>query len=335
MKPCILLIILCIYNSIYILGQFAPPAGQPGSTAISHDSTLITGWATQCTIQRGYMDISNPSLGYTTVGDESSAIGPAGDGQVVSLGDGGIAIYTFETPLQNVPGWDFAVFENSFSNTYLELAFVEVSSDGINYVRFPATSLTQQSSQIGPFGEIDATHINNLAGKYRGLFGTPFDLEELQPNETIDIQSITHIKIIDVVGCIQSEYATYDHEGRIINDPWNTAFASGGFDLDALGIIQPIAASIEAHNPLSAFTIFPNPIQHHSYIQCNLSQSGFTAFSIYDLTGRYIQTCFEGNLSKGIHHIPLSSTHLSNGWYILMMKTSDQHFTQKICVTNE
>ena len=70
-------------------------------------------------------------------GEPEDATGMAGDGRVVSLGDGGVAILTFDTPLSDGPGPDFAVFENAFLETFLELAFVEVSSDDVNYFRFP------------------------------------------------------------------------------------------------------------------------------------------------------------------------------------------------------
>jgi hypothetical protein len=62
---------------------------------------------------------------------------------------------------------------------YLELAFVEVSSDGINYFRFPATSLTPTDNQVSNTAYMNAANINNLAGKYIGGYGTPFDLDEL------------------------------------------------------------------------------------------------------------------------------------------------------------
>ena len=80
---------------------------------------------------------------------------------VVSLGDGGYGILTFDEPIDNGLGWDFAVFENSFSDDFLELAFVEVSSDGINFFRFPATSLTQDIVQVGGFGNIDANELDH------------------------------------------------------------------------------------------------------------------------------------------------------------------------------
>ena len=51
-----------------------------------------------------------------------------------------------------------------------------------------------------------AIDINNLAGKYRALYGTPFDLEELSDYQAINIDSITHIRVIDVVGSIKEKY---------------------------------------------------------------------------------------------------------------------------------
>jgi hypothetical protein len=115
----------------------------------------------------------------------------------------GSAILTFQNPISNGTGFDFAIFENSFNDVFLELAFVEVSSDGVNYIRFPATSNTQTTTQIGPFDNTgDATKLNNLSGKYRAQYGTPFDLQELTGNPLLNINAITHIKIIDVVGSI-------------------------------------------------------------------------------------------------------------------------------------
>jgi hypothetical protein len=50
------------------------------------------------------------------------------------------------------PGYDFAIFENGFpfgsGSFYLELAFVEVSSDGKHFVRFNAISNTDTTQQI-------------------------------------------------------------------------------------------------------------------------------------------------------------------------------------------
>jgi len=240
-------------------GQFPPPAGQIGSTAIYKDSAVFVAWASGCNVVRGWQNIADTSLGKADVGDSSLALGPAGSNGVVSLGDAGTAIITFDRPVANGPSWDFAVFENSFSDTFLELAFVEVSSDGLNYIRFPSTSLTDTNVQVGTYGELDATKLNNLAGKYRLFYGTPFDLQELESVSSLDINHITHIKIIDVVGSIEPAYASYDAFHHKINDPWPTPFGASGFDLDAVGVIHQAPAGISESQDESMALVYPNP----------------------------------------------------------------------------
>ncbi len=247
-----------IFLSLSAAAQFDPPAGQTGSYAVYKDSSAIQAWALDCQVTRGYEEVDSIVLGLASVGLTSMATGPS-DAGVVSLGDGGSAILTFSSAIENGAGYDFAVFENGFSDNYLELAFVEVSSDGVNYFRFPATSNTQTAIQIGGFGYLDATKLNNLAGKYRAQYGTPFDLEELKNEAGLDVNSITHVKVIDVVGSIKNIYAGRDKNNNIINDPWPTPFASSGFDLEAVAVLHSKPAVVEEKNVLS-FSIYPNPV---------------------------------------------------------------------------
>lgn len=226
-------------------GPFPPAAGQPGSTAIHKDAAAFKTWASGAQIVRGFVNISDTSVyvngsNRASFGLFSNAIGQAqgSSTEIVSLGDGGAATLTFDRPIVNGPGFDFAVFENSFSDNFLELAFVEVSSDGQRFVRFPAVSLTQTQSQIGAFDPIEPTNLHNLAGKYRQGFGTPFDLSDLADSTGIDLNNIRFVRIVDAVGSINPAFATYDAQGNKVNDPFPTPFASGGFDLDAVGIIN-------------------------------------------------------------------------------------------------
>ena len=224
-------------------GPYAPAAGLSGSTAIASGDPRFVAWAT------GYSDFSpgltdNSDAGSPLVswGVPADAFGPADAGvdslPVVSLGDRGSITLTFAKPIANRAGPDFAVFENSITDTFLELAHVLVSSDGLHFVRFPSVSLTQTSTQISSFGSLDPTNLNNLAGKYRRGFGVPFDLSELPFDSNLDVQSITHVRILDVGGSINPSFGSQDSLGNIINDPFTTAFETGGFDLDAIGVIN-------------------------------------------------------------------------------------------------
>jgi hypothetical protein len=269
--------------------QFPGPAGSAGSTAIHKDSSIIAAWAANCVLKRGWMNIADTTLGRAQVGDETFVPGPASNG-VVSLGDGGMATVTFHYPISNGPGFDFAVFENAFDDRFLELAFVEVSSDGERFVRFPAVSLTPSTEQVDPLSYwANANLINNLAGKYRANFGTPFDLEELKDSVGIDINRVTHVRIIDVVGSIDSLYATYDHLGNIINDPWPTPFASGGFDLDAVAVMNhlgPPASLAEVHS--FQIQVSPNPVRDRLVVNTTTLISQIT---ISDIFGNVLNSC--------------------------------------------
>lgn len=231
---------LAFFITPCLAGPFPPSAGNPGSDAIPASDPRITLWATDASVERGPANILFPDGALAGFGTESDATGPSDATSedpytAVSLGDGGSATVTFDPPFQNIPGPDFAVFENAFGNAFLELAFVEVSSDGETFFRFPATSLTRTDLQVGSFGGVDPTDVHNLAGKHPAGFGTPFDLSDLPTHPTVDLQRITHVRIIDVIGAINPDLASRDTSGNIINDPYPTAFFTGGFDLDAVG----------------------------------------------------------------------------------------------------
>lgn len=243
---------LNLFSAVAHAGPFAPAAGQPGSTAIAKADAQIIGWATTVEqFARGPQDISNPSSPPASAGAATDAIG--NNSGVVSLGDAGSITLGFALPITNGPGFDFAVFENGFASgslAFLELAFVEVSSNGSDFFRFSATSLTPTATQTGSFGLTDPTNLNNLAGKYTSGFGTPFDLAELAAaSPLLDINNIQFVRLIDVIGSINPLYAAHDAQGNIINDPWPTAFASSGFDLDAIGVMHQVP------EPSSAFLI--------------------------------------------------------------------------------
>lgn len=148
---------------IYAQRDFPPAVGEVGTTAIHKDSSVFKDWATSCRVKRGLQDIADPNSDTTTVGKASFALGKADGNQVVSLGDAGEAILTFNGSIYDGPGPDFAVFENAFNATFLELAFVEVSSDGVNYFRFPSESLTDTNKEVGSFGSVYAYFVHNLA----------------------------------------------------------------------------------------------------------------------------------------------------------------------------
>jgi hypothetical protein len=200
----------------------------------------------------------------------------------------------FSTAITNGAGADFAVFENGFTSNhttpdgsvagevFAELAYVEVSTDGVNFARLPSVSLTDAA--VGQYGTIDPTNVFNLAGKsgnaYGESWGTAFDLSTLVDPTAIlnamaaaeitlsgeqlaslqlaidanlavvelgllNLDQINYVRLIDIPG-----NGTFtDSLGNPIYDAWYT-FGSGGFDLEAIGAInvvpEPSSAALVA-----------------------------------------------------------------------------------------
>ncbi len=209
-------------------GPYPGSASQPGTTAIHMDDPAIIAWAD------GYMDYHVGSNCDSTWQTPLLALGKAAGTafDVVSLGRGGQITLFFYNGIGDRQGFDFLIFENSVNDTFLELAFVEVSSDGEHFFRFENNSLT--TNPVPSYGAVDPTNITGLAGKYRQGYGTPFDLNELKGiSPLLDVTRVKYVRIVDIIGD-----GTYrDTSGDIIYDPYPT-IGSAGFDLDAIGVFN-------------------------------------------------------------------------------------------------
>jgi hypothetical protein len=296
---------------------------------IHKDSAVFTGWATSCNVKRGYINIMDTlakdnNSNRASYGKPENAIGKP-DNQVISLGDAGSATLTFGKPFKNQAGYDFAVFENSFDGKFLELAFVEVSSDGIQYARFPAVSSTQIFTQLDNSAIIEPLELHNMAGKYPVFYGTPFDLEELKDSPGIDINKISYIRIIDAVGSLKSGFCTFDSKLNKVNDPYPTPFQTGGFDLDAVGILSPLMTEVESDIVGLQVSVFPNPCKDKLIIETN---APFEKYEIFSISGSKLS---ESNFQKLRQEISL--TNFKDQFFILKIYSKDGCMVKKIIRT--
>ncbi len=153
--------------------------------------------------------------------------------QTLSLGAGGEVIIELKQSISNQMGPDLAIFENSFNGSFIEYAWIEVSSDGESFVRFPNYYFAQQA--LGSFDERADIQDIGLAGHSMAGQGVGFDLTQLTHYPEVrlgqvDLNQIRFVKVVDIVG---------DGEARDtlmspIYDPYPTQ-GSAGFDLDAIG----------------------------------------------------------------------------------------------------
>jgi hypothetical protein len=218
-----------------------PDTGQVNNEYDRSDPAL-TAWANDVhSYHQGYQDYQAPELGFADYGLETDVLGSAGT--PFSLGDGGWIVLDFAAPIINGDGDDFVVFENGmdFNGVFMEIGFVGVSSDGVNFSRMP--SFCRRATQPGPWDSSDPADFYNLAGNFLG--GTGFDLNDLLLADdalvqagTVDLQNIQYLRIVDVVGDITGPGGSADFLGRPVADPYPTPGLSSGMDLTGAAVIN-------------------------------------------------------------------------------------------------
>ena len=276
---------------------------------------IFRGWATEVVSYE-------PAAGVDSQwADPGKALGPAtGDRlDIVSLGDlsaeqigdglppGEITLY-FDEPIRQGRGYDFVVFENGFTSDlsletgsvagemFAEFGYVEVSSNGVDFVRFPAVSLTAEPT--GPYGTVEISNIYNLAGKHPNGTGTPFDLRQIVNDPMVvaglvDVNDIRYVRIVDIPGSgdfyddamlnvAPGTWPEWDFYGNDhpIYDAWPT-HGSGGLDLEAIGVLneQNYSADIDLNGVVdeSDFELMVSALYSHFgrpgwIVRCDLAE---------------------------------------------------------------
>lgn len=182
------------------------------------------------------------------LGDTSGSL------DVLSLGKNGDITLGFDVTITNGIGEDFIVFENPFYITsqpdkvFAELMYIEVSTNGINFSRFPSISATLEPGLIYPndvtnlagvwpvYANVDKNEINPFNPNEAG--GDAFDLADLTNDPLVqsgdvNLQDINYIRLIDIVG----DGSCFDSQGNPIYDPTDM---DNGADVDAISIINYI-----------------------------------------------------------------------------------------------
>ncbi|QDV82059.1 PEP-CTERM sorting domain-containing protein [Planctomycetes bacterium TBK1r] len=216
---------------------------------IAADDERFVGWADVIDSTRtmfgprGSTSI-NQTGGFNSLGDLDAT-------EIAAGVSPGYLTVQFATGISNGAGHDFAVFENGFlfgknaagtPGLFAEFAYVDVSTNGTDFARFPSVSLNTGPLPGGfgnNFSPFDVTNVYNLAGKHAAGFGTPFDLDDLSTDPLVsggllDLNNIQYVRLFDIPG----DGSFTDSRGNPIIDNWMTS-GSGGFDFrlgEGLGV---------------------------------------------------------------------------------------------------
>jgi hypothetical protein len=223
---------------------FAAPGDFDGPYPLNGVTPDVANWWATSVIGSSNQNPPENILGAV---DGAWAIGRPGDGWI-TVG--------FDQAITNGTGYDFAVWENGFNvggtgRIYAELGYVDVSTDGENWVEFPSAYLEVESG----VPNIDPTYVYNLAGNYEAHYipvedreGTPFNLDDILSTDAVlaslvDPNEINYVRLRDIIGggeggnnWDQATYFGYDRD-HWIHD--GIAYG-GGADWDAIGVMNAV-----------------------------------------------------------------------------------------------
>ena len=204
--------------------------------------------------------------------DPAKALGPpvASNLAVHSLGVGGYLTLGFDVTITDGPGADFLVFENAFAISaggpiFSEAVFVEVSSNGQDFARFP-TLYQGPAASGGRYATSWAGYFTGFAGikpsngGKAGVSnfdvvqagGDSFDLADLTSHPLVlagkvDLARISQVRMVDVIAGVSR-----DSSGNIIQDP-----TAGSADINAVAVIHH-TGNVQGNGPAVALKIPKN-----------------------------------------------------------------------------
>lgn len=183
------------------------------------------------------------------------------DGRVSSLGIGGWVVLGFDVVITDGPGVDLivsedAVFSGPLAHSTAETMFVEVSTDGVTFVRIP-------NAYYGPPVDPGAGGVISVAA-YQGLAGaTPANLAALDPQDVVEaggdafdladasrdpavrsgavnLGAIRFVRLVDVRSGVDQ-----DSRGGLVRDP-----GAGSADPDGVSVIHH-QGNLDPRGPLA------------------------------------------------------------------------------------
>ncbi len=82
----------------------------------------------------------------------------------------------------------------------------------------------------------------------------------------------------------------------------------------------------------SSLDVFPNPANAITCIPVNLSLSSQSTLMLYDITGKRIQTIFEGRIPAGTSKYFIDASQLQAGAYVLVLQTEDFQLSRRLMI---
>jgi hypothetical protein len=124
----------------------------------------------------------------------------------------------------------------------------------------------------------------------------------------------------------------FDHSGAVIRQ-WSEPAFSGW----AAALIKDPTTGVDSRGspPSNAFGVesnYPNPFNPTTTIRFTLPAAGFAELSIYDATGRALETLRAGFIEAGVHEVEWRAEGRQSGLYWVVLRAGDRTASRKLVI---
>ena len=113
-----------------------------------------------------------------------------------------------------------------------------------------------------------------------------------------------------------------------------TDFSTTSWNYDAVYdqityLIQTMNISFHAEYP-SLLNAYPNPFNPSTNITFNISKSSHSIISVYNITGKYLETLSQSYFTPGSYTLTWDAANYASGIYIIKLDTDFTTLRQKL-----
>ena len=246
---------------------------------------------------------------------------------------------------------------------YTDKAFVSFMTNGEagmdNADAYKLLPMSPSERVVGIiYTEGNGLDISNLPYSHEGSISIPLDIMYLTLDEDYNFvteendismnwdlaslpETITTITLTDnasglITDLTQQSEITFSTEAK----GSFLSYGSGGVNIypqvgDArfqLTIVYGSASVVDDPVPtkFALYPAYPNPFNPSTTIRFDLPEEGFITLSVYDITGKLVETLVNKTVPEGYHSHTWNPVSLSSGLYIVKLSTEHKTFNQKI-----
>jgi len=277
----------------------------------------------------------------------------------IDVGDKSTTAGTFYKTMNDSTGsMSFSISSGDYSDqTYV--SFMNNGQEGIdNSDAYKLLPMSPSERVVGiSYAEGNGLDINNLPYIHDGSISIPLDIMYLTLDEnydfvtqaedvnmTWDLSSLPeHISMTltdnisgDVIDLTQQSEVTF----ATVEKGSFPSYGSGGVNIYPqvgdpryqLTVAYGSAGVEELPVPKEfvLYPAYPNPFNPSTTIRFDLPAERFITLSVYDITGKLVETLINEVLQQGSHNIQWQPQNLPSGNYFVQLKSRNRTFTQKL-----